>query len=502
MNNRLLLYVTAMVILFSLGSVTKKAYAEADLISNEEKTESQEIEEKYEALPIKTIFNMSEEESKKIVLPSMISFLEIMLSDNKVISIPCISRPCKVFSDEDKDDERVKRGILYGGDLLDSGLKEILKNDMEIYDQISFNKQFYFGEEVSSGELVFVYANKKVFFIKEYFKDLLIGDTNLKIVDEILYTFGEYVDYFLDYSRRDFANGEEMEFIKGIIETEMTLEEYKEKIYKKMINKNDWPVYHHQKMNKNNSIPNFSQEFLNTPLKSNDSIMIIFKRKNRETIKIVLVKSEYKDKRMIYFDLITGEKVAEDKTEPILTSDYSKQIPNKKETLFTNTTGLWGTLSTVKNIGYRTSGSETYELERIAHNATTIGELIEAYQYLPLELQIDYSYFDFSKNPNVDPAWLANRPTPAPTPIPTPTPTPTPAPYAELRVGNRGQEVLDMKLRFFELGYFRTDKYNDSFSDSTEDTVRLFEKNNGLKADGIADAEMLGLLFSDRAVGK
>lgn len=69
-------------------------------------------------------------------------------------------------------------------------------------------------------------------------------------------------------------------------------------------------------------------------------------------------------------------------------------------------------------------------------------------------------------------------------------------------MGSSGQEVLDIKQRFFELDYFRTDNYNDQFNANTADTVKQFEKNNGLKVDGVVDAEMLGVLFSDKAVGK
>lgn len=74
--------------------------------------------------------------------------------------------------------------------------------------------------------------------------------------------------------------------------------------------------------------------------------------------------------------------------------------------------------------------------------------------------------------------------------------------YTELSVGSSGQDVLDMKQRFYELGYFRTNQFNDRFTDNTADTVKLFEGNNSLPVDGVADAQMLGVLFSDSAVGK
>ena len=115
--------------------------------------------------------------------------------------------------------------------------------------------------------------------------------------------------------------------------------------------------------------------------------------------------------------------------------------------------------------------------------AETIGELLEMYSYVPEGYEPDYSNYDFSANPHVDPAWLAGQ-------------------RRALRLGDRGEAVLAMKQRFYELGYFRTAKFNDQYTQNTADTVRLFEKNNGLPQDGVADAEMLALLYSDKAVGK
>lgn len=120
--------------------------------------------------------------------------------------------------------------------------------------------------------------------------------------------------------------------------------------------------------------------------------------------------------------------------------------------------------------------------------ARSIGDVLKIFSQLPEGFEPDYSHFNFSNSPNVDPVWLASRP--------------TPPPYAELTIGSSGQEVLDMKQRFYELGYFRTTSFNDKFTDSTADTVKLFEKNNSLPVDGVADALMLGVLFSERAVGK
>ncbi|HSK67869.1 MAG TPA: peptidoglycan-binding protein, partial [Candidatus Limnocylindria bacterium] len=81
----------------------------------------------------------------------------------------------------------------------------------------------------------------------------------------------------------------------------------------------------------------------------------------------------------------------------------------------------------------------------------------------------------------------------------TPSETPFLSQYRTLTLGDAGPEVLRLKQRFYELGYFRTKDFNDKYQQSTADTVRRFEQRNGLPADGIADPAMQELLFSSDA---
>lgn len=71
--------------------------------------------------------------------------------------------------------------------------------------------------------------------------------------------------------------------------------------------------------------------------------------------------------------------------------------------------------------------------------------------------------------------------------------------YETLTVGNKGPKVTELKWRMFEMGYYETDKFNDSFTANTVDKVKKFEEINGLPVDGIADPEMQALFFSDSA---
>lgn len=74
-----------------------------------------------------------------------------------------------------------------------------------------------------------------------------------------------------------------------------------------------------------------------------------------------------------------------------------------------------------------------------------------------------------------------------------------PIQYMTLEPGYKGPEVAALKQRMFELGYFKSNTVNESFTDKTAEYVKKFEEINGLPVDGIADPEMQSLFFLDKA---
>ncbi len=99
-------------------------------------------------------------------------------------------------------------------------------------------------------------------------------------------------------------------------------------------------------------------------------------------------------------------------------------------------------------------------------------------------------------------------PTPAPTETPTPVPetpvvpyvpeTPTPVAYRTLRKGDRGEEVALMQERLIVL-YYLEGPADGNYGNGTAKAVRAFQKQNGLKQDGVAGQETLALLYSESA---
>ena len=427
---------------------------------------------------IKSIYNMTDEEASKKVKLSEIRAASITI-DNRPISLPVLIRELKIVRDEssitDLQTEITKKDF-----------NEIFYNS-KYPNGLPTNSEFEKVVEISSGEMVCIYYKGDILSNEKYFENLYISES-----EGIKSKVGEIT---LLNSIADLYNSQKTN-PKIDFEREVTIKEFI-KIYEAAVGVSEWPVEEVQKINSKLILPKFNDDFLNTKIFvdgfylrlggiEGDSLHLCEVQNKNGIIESVLL-TYYKLKERKMYDLISGSCINVTKSFSNPDDKYFKSIGINSNGKLLSYTGILGldlfhtTDPTPKERIYR-------DLIKKFQKADTVGELLEIYSYIPEGFEPDYSKFDFRDNPNIDPAWLANQP--------------TPPPYAELTLGSRGQEVLDMKARFYELGYFRTDKYNDQYSRNTADTVRLFEENNSLPVDGVADAVMLGVLFSERAVGK
>ena len=72
--------------------------------------------------------------------------------------------------------------------------------------------------------------------------------------------------------------------------------------------------------------------------------------------------------------------------------------------------------------------------------------------------------------------------------------------YRMLKSGSVGNDVKALKVRLYELGYYRTSSLNDVFNESAGPVVETFQYMNGLTRTGVADAYTQAVLFSDAAI--
>lgn len=67
--------------------------------------------------------------------------------------------------------------------------------------------------------------------------------------------------------------------------------------------------------------------------------------------------------------------------------------------------------------------------------------------------------------------------------------------YTTLKPGSNSQEVLDARMKLYELGYFKKKPTQTEYTDSMADYVKKFEKDNGLTQDGVLSPEDQEVLF-------
>lgn len=67
--------------------------------------------------------------------------------------------------------------------------------------------------------------------------------------------------------------------------------------------------------------------------------------------------------------------------------------------------------------------------------------------------------------------------------------------YTTLKPGSNGQEVLDTRMKLYELGYFKKKPTQTEYTDSMADYVKKFEKDHGLTQDGVLSPEDQEVLF-------
>jgi len=71
--------------------------------------------------------------------------------------------------------------------------------------------------------------------------------------------------------------------------------------------------------------------------------------------------------------------------------------------------------------------------------------------------------------------------------------------YTTLKSGDENSEVMLLQDRLMDLGYMDMDEPTKEFGPGTEYAVELFQRQHKLEQNGVADAELLELIYSDKA---
>ena len=76
------------------------------------------------------------------------------------------------------------------------------------------------------------------------------------------------------------------------------------------------------------------------------------------------------------------------------------------------------------------------------------------------------------------------------------------AQYHTLEVGDRNADVLALRKRLYELGYYAKPNENALYTESTADVIKMFQNDCGLEETGVADPYTQALLFDGRMLAR
>ena len=71
------------------------------------------------------------------------------------------------------------------------------------------------------------------------------------------------------------------------------------------------------------------------------------------------------------------------------------------------------------------------------------------------------------------------------------------APYYKVKNGDDGEDIVQIQLRLYQLGYLMDNSLTGHFGDTTEAAVKKMQERNGISIDGAVGKETINLLYSD-----
>ena len=336
--------------------------------------------ESYEPLSIKTMFNIGENE--EIITPAALQYSKLYFNGDNIL-IPSYFNVYSIVNDKDASIYKWNSEISFSK----------ITEDFELPEDF----------DIPSGEIDigFEYASKSpLFFIV---LDSMETYISRKYYDD-LRKHPEYSEFKKAEKLYDF-DFEKMFLKDEIAKTiywssgKMSVNQYIETIYKKYVPKSYWPVsFNFSEININPTIPNLKEEILNKDKNDVHVLLLVDYEDDIILKKVILANTILGGPVWEFRDFFTGEVIIDGNN-------------NKSKNLKIDSFESYAFISQMENIGtnaddYLASKNMNKDnlMEKLQHiiwDTNTVGDRIDAYQVLPLEYQMDYSYFDFSNSPNV-----------------------------------------------------------------------------------------------------
>lgn len=371
-KKQILSYIVALFMLASKGGIVSTVNAE------EQGSDKQinDVIENIVPYKINTIYNMTDEQANE-ELEGKVNLVNFLMNNISVV-VPAYGH---VYVGLVADDEK-REDKLFDLEVGNAMLQSEFENE---FGPMGMNNLFLLLREISSKSIMgyLNYNNGEFKFAKSYFSNLGISDIEDKIDYLGIYSMEDYIMRRYSYEKKF-----EPDYSKP-----KTIGEYKEKIYEKYVNRNEWPIDRTNEINfnKNETLPQLKEEILNSSL-LNKCLVYIYDKKEYKLVKTII---GYIDKKHNFRDICTNETLNIQDSRNINTK-YAKNTNLSKDLMI-----YYSNLTPNGDFGIPSFVLELNTYIPSFQKVKTLQDAFNAYQLLPLELQMDYSYFDFSKSPNV-----------------------------------------------------------------------------------------------------
>lgn len=389
-KKKILSYLTALSLLASIVPSVKAVDKSAEgnyIVAN--KNNNQNFN--YEPLEIKSIFNMTEEEASEKINPMYTWLFNVMFNDLSTMSIPCTGSEKFLIKDEEKELGNNPEKLKYRYGILLSTLSSMF--DDETYNKTKDQQSLYIYRSLVDDSIVGAqFVDKtKIFPNKKYFYEL---NENKYVVTSEIWMFYDYARNVL--SKRDDLSREEKNRISEATDTEVTLDEYREKFYKSFVSIYNWPVSIKKEIT-NESLPVFEEDFLNISLEDMPNLRLYEIVNGNGKSRFLLLNFDPLEKK--YYDFFTNINLGkENDLEKVIKNIYGSQAFTKT---IMGRTIIFSKLQEYTSISQQRIAEVMYDFLEDVQKEPTVRGLIDSYIRLPKEYTVDYSNFDFSKNPNV-----------------------------------------------------------------------------------------------------
>lgn len=264
---------------------------------------------------------------------------------------------------------------------------------LEDFKEIPTRSSYNVVREFRSREYIGVLIGGTFLLTKDFFPEGYCADSSMIIDNDTFKKFSSNTNPNYEIASMPYEN------------RWITFKEYKD-YYTGVVLERNWPVTVTLSKNENNTIPKFGEEELSKDVEGLSLTRVLYTNDNKTYEEKTFITTELQTETDFQiFDYFTGQFIA-NMIKDVYNVEYLNQFGIKEQNLYVNMACRYPSFGLDESIRTQRNGligmSFGPEYCPYFEEVRTIGDAIEVYQLLPIEMQANYSKFDFSNDPRIE----------------------------------------------------------------------------------------------------